>query len=705
MLVVPCTLLTCGFLIPPRIHAQILDGKLPKIFNRDRNNDTGRNSNGGRGGGPEITFVRDFGIPKPRPVKLETIKGHEVTFFISAETKTPGMTVEFLVRGFPTAGKLVSLISNPDNRSSARVTYYADPNSAATMDSFTFAARYPGGKYSPVTRCDIKIRDASSVINITKSADFGKVLVGERVEREIVIRNIGKLPFERTIQLFSPWKMIKPADGKISLPSGGQTHVRIAFLPVIDGPATYQLALSRSDQGTCTLQGEAVVPFAINKEEWELALNPSTGRRETNVFVKNNTERPVEVFLRTSSRLQTNIKDSMMLIPGKDNPIKVFLEKSDVAAFDGGLQLKLRNGYSQMTSVFCSVRPGELHLEVPGQIGNEIINFGKVTAGRSTERGVILQNKGGELLAFDVSVPEPFRLLSSADSQLAPLARKPISIGFYPAESDRGKADQMAVFRTANQEFKVRLVGNALRPPNAPRPVPEYRRKLQAPDSPPDSSPVTAAVRDPDLIRPPGSSPQSSLSNASSNQPPNRPMSAMRQFDEDQAVYTMSPFGTFTRSIIKREYASDLKSPEDFELLSAGPRRLEVGWTAPKNSDLDTFELEMRGERINPETGMVESVWAPYPKVDYNRVGRLVKANINGLNPVTKYEFRVFTKDMNGRFSQASNAFGTQTTRTMDWTYIYMAMGLVLLGLLIWGIIVSIKQRRTEVYRSPFLQD
>ena len=85
-----------------------------------------------------------IGIPKPLPVKLETLKGHEVTFFISAETKTPGMTVEFLVRQFPSAGKLIALISNPDNRSSAKVTYYADPDSGCHDGFVHLCGSIPG---------------------------------------------------------------------------------------------------------------------------------------------------------------------------------------------------------------------------------------------------------------------------------------------------------------------------------------------------------------------------------------------------------------------------------------------------------------------------------------------------------------------------------------------------------------------------------
>ena len=96
--------------------------------------------------------------------------------------------------------------------------------------------------------------------------------------------------------------------------------------------------------------------------------------------------------------------------------------------------------------------------------------------------------------------------------------------------------------------------------------------------------------------------------------------------------FSLSPFGALTRTLLQREIAPGIEEPRGFRVASTPrPSRLEIGWTAPKNSELDTFALEMRGERINPTTEMIESVWAPYDQVKYERVGRLVKATVEGL--------------------------------------------------------------------------
>ncbi len=678
--------------------AQLLD-RLPRVFNRD---DPPRDPRS-LGSDPDITFVRDFGIPKPRSLRIQTLKGYEVNFQIAAETKTPGMTVEFLVRDFPTAGKLLALISNPENRSTAKVTYYADPDSAATMDSFTFVARYPGGKYSELARCDIRIEDAQPDIKVPGTLDFGKVMIGETAERELVLVNRGSGAFRRKVGLFSPWKMIEPADGQVDIAPGGRARLRLGFEPTYGGSAEYQFVLSRDDEGICTFRGEGEVPFSLSREEWELQTNPETNRREAEIVLLNHTPKPFEIFARGSPRLQTLFRESTVLIPGKENRIKVFLGEDDVHAFEGGIEFKVRSGYAARANVFADTVPAKLEIEIPGQLDNRVINFGKVTAGRSTERGILLTNRGGEILALDAAVEHPFRVIGNVDRQLGPLESLPLSIGFYPQRRDRGGADQFVVLRGNGVESRIRVMGIALRPPDAPR------GPMSLPDAvvttTPDSGTTSATVPGADAPIPEVSSPPTRIGSPDSAPPaaasspedewPERDMAApwYEGSSPEEIQAAMSPLGIATRGIVERERAPGLKSAEDFELLGASAKSLEFSWTAPKGSEIDTFELEMRGEMINPITQMPESVWAPYPAVEYERVGRLVKARVNRLRPSRFYEFRVFTIDANGRSSPPSVAFGTMTDAPLDWTFIYVGLGVFLTGLLGWGGFTVVRAR------------
>lgn len=689
----------------PNVEAQLFDGKLPKIFNRGQeepgrvpiNRDT-----------PDIVFTRDFGIPTPNSTRVETVKGHQVAFYITAQTKTPGMRVEFLVRQFPTAGQIVSIVSNQENRSSAIVTYVADPNSGATVDAFTFAARYPGGKYSTVANCTIEIKDAQALIEISPVAIFGKVMVGQSAEREIMITNHGNAPFVGTLNLPPPWKMISPVGGKLQLGSGKQTRAKIGYFPTFGGASNYSLILNRGDRGTCKLSGEAFVPFSIAGEEWELKYNPETKRREGEVIVTSDSPKPFEVFLRSSARLKTKSSEYTVIIPGRENRIGVYLDEGDVMAFDGGLEIKMKKGFKEVTSVFANTQESKLGVEIPNQIGHDVINFGKVTAGRSAERGILLKNIGGELMPIDVSVSEPFKILTNTDRQLTPMDSMPVSIGFYPHKSDRGAADQILTLRTSREELKIRLVGNALRPPGAPRnmPVPSaVKRKPEVNRAPQPNKPTVVQPEPVQMSAAPSIGSPVSTSKPVPSPDRLKATSANRStsFTDPDGDYALSPFGMVTRGLVERERAPGLESAIDFEILKFGKKTLEFTWTAPKGSEIHKFELEMRGQRENPITLMPESVWVPYEDVEYERVGRLVKAKVKRLTPYTFYEFRVFTIDQNQRSSPPSAAFGTRTDRTMDWTYIYASMAAVLLGFIGWGCVKIVKDRRGEVYQSQYI--
>ena len=100
---------------------------------------------------PRAQTEDEIGVPVPVTGRVEALKGHEVQFEIRAESKTPGATVEFLIRTFPSAGKIVSLVSKPYERNKAIVTYYADP--ATSEGVFVFSS----GNV-PVVRCAVHRR-------------------------------------------------------------------------------------------------------------------------------------------------------------------------------------------------------------------------------------------------------------------------------------------------------------------------------------------------------------------------------------------------------------------------------------------------------------------------------------------------------------------------------------------------------------------
>jgi len=352
----------------------------------------------------QVPISGDPGVPIPVSGKVETIKGQEIEFEIQARSKTPAASVEFLVRDFPIAGRIVSMVSKPGERNKAIVTYWADPNSAAITDSFSFAVRYRGGRYSSAVRFDIGLSGGGtggSKIEVTKLVDFGKISIGEEVIKDIYVKNRGATPFLRQITLYPPWHVIEPDQGKISLSSGSTRKVRIAFRPTLVGQVNYNLVISRGKTGTSVLKGESIDPFSFSVQEAELMFDPKTRRRSAEIGIVSHSKSPLMVKTLATTRLKNSLRKTMILAPGDKNKLSVYLSENDVIPFEGAVELSLENGYGKSVNFFAKAVPGELSVTVPGAITSEVINFGRVPAGQGTERKLLIKNIGGEMVSLD----------------------------------------------------------------------------------------------------------------------------------------------------------------------------------------------------------------------------------------------------------------------------------------------------------------
>lgn len=670
---------------------------------------------------PRALTEEEIGLPTPVTGKVEVLKGREATFEIKAETKAPGAAVEFLIRTFPSAGKIVSMTSNPGARNRAIVTYYAEPGTSAEKDAFAFAVRYRGGRYSSAMRFDIDLIDTQAEIQIEKEVNFGEVMVGDSANKEILVRNLGDGQFDRQLYLSPPWYLIEPRDGKLSLGARGTQTLTVSFRPQMIGETSYFLSLSRSSAGTTKLFGTGLDPFAVVSEEVELTLDPDTYQRKGEIILRNSGNRPMMVKATGSSRLEQSLEEEYVLAPEKETKIPVRLGSTDTAPFDGMVQFSLDSGYVKTARVVSAVVPGRLEVQIPDSISSELINFGKVDAGRSTERGLTLFNRGGVAVPLEFHLPEPFRLLNDPGPQLAPLASVNLALGLFPAVSHRGMVDVTMNIYGNEQTLPVRLLGNVVKPEggvsraasgpaSGVMPLKGLRLssgtggKGQGPgsDEPPAFPaqsaagsalpPASAATLPPDRearLPSPGNTAESGL----------RPLAEIQ--DPEEAERLRSPLGFITQPLVSRKIDPELGSPEDLSIVARDSDSLTIGWTAPKDEEFVRFEVELGGMQAPPGE-MPMSVWIPYSNVEFERIDRLVKAKIKGLAPASSYELRVFTVSEDDRSSEASGAIVAETDLPMDWTYIYLSLAILLLVGLGFGARKIYLDRRPEVYQSKY---
>lgn len=686
------------FLFPPvAVEAQLFNGG--GLFNKKTD-------------APRAQTEDEIGVPVPVTGRVEALKGHEVQFEIRAEAKTPGATVEFLVRTFPSAGKIVSLVSKPNERNKAIVTYYADPSSSATADAFAFAVRYRGGRYSSEMRYDIDLVDLKTEIQAEPEVDFGEVMIGEEAIRQVTIRNLGNGSMERQIFLASPWYLLDPADGKLNLGPRGARVLKIAFRPELMGETSYFLSFSRSKEGTTKLIGKGGDPFQLVSEAIELTLDETSRERRGEIDLLNPGTKPLLVEARGSTRLQNSLLEGYLLAPGKTTKVPVRLGGTDTAPFDGTVQFFLKNGYSKSVRVISPVVPGKITVSVANAISSEVINFGKVEAGRSGERGLTITNSGGVAVPLEFHIPEPFRLLTNTGPQLGPLSSVSISVGLYPTAAARGLVDVTMNVYANEQTVPIRLLGNVVAPTGSTPgaggagPAPNLPSKTMRLSSSGPKPEAEADIAVPILHTTPASG--GSAAALSGITPPTGPANeAGGEHGGGSSIPSADkrvPLpGSVARTLAQRKVDPALRSPEDLSVLEVGSDSLVIGWTAPKDTGPCTFEVEMRGVLLDTNSGKLENVWVVYPAVKEDRIDRLVKARIENLNPARLYEFRVVLTTPDGRSSEPSPALSAETGLPMDWTYIYLSLGLGLVVLLGFGVRKVIRDRRPEVYQAQYV--
>lgn len=649
-----------------------------------------------------------IGVPSPKPGRVEALKGREVSFEIAADSKTPGATVEFLIRTFPSAGKIVSMVSKPGERNKAVVTYFADPSSGATSDTFAFAVRYRGGRYSAAVRYDIDLVDYKAEIVVTRGLDFGEVMIGEESLREIVVANSGEATFSRQMIVSAPWHILSPSDGKLEIGPGTRRAIKVAFRPERSGVTSYVLGFNRSRRGSTKLEGIGKPSFELVNQELELVLNEEANQREGELILVNRSSKPIRVIATASVRLEGSLKEDYLLAPGKETPIQVSLPRLDLAPFDGAVQFLTKAGDSQTAKVVSSVAPGRIELTVQKALSAEVINFGKVQGGRSVERQMTVSNIGGLPVPLEFHIPEPFRLLNQPSSILAPMSSVDLSLGLYPTQNFRGPVDVLMKVSANGQSISTRLLGNVIKP--------EGMAATSGSEWPSVTSPLkglrlSSGIPRPSLVEPALSrgSEEEALS-VVSPEPSTEQLKEEPEMDPqkgEQLSEKLAADMTVTSELVapamkSRKVQESLRRPEDLSLFSAKSNEIMIGWTAPRDSEKCTFEVEVLG-MFFAEAGVGPvAMWIPHEAVEIERIGRLLKARILDLSPASNYAIRVFMVDETGRSSAASGVIEAGTSAPMDWTYIYLALiafGLTCLG---YGIYRMAKSRDRERYEAEY---
>lgn len=615
----------------------------------------------------------DLGKPLPLDGTITAVKGQTLSIELVSDAKTRAAVVEFLIRDFPLNGQLGPMVSKGEDRTKATITYTGFQDSAATSDSFTYAVRYPGGQWSRKGKVEIKLEASEPRIHATAEVDFGQVMIGQSEVREVFISNSGNASYRNQIQVAAPWSLVSPENGLLNLPVGGQGVVKVRYTPVVEGPATYHLAFFRNQGATTRLKAAAYAPFTIATPEVALRWEEKSRTRLGAITVNGIAPRVISAVARGDDRLKFGSEGALFLKPNEPSSMQIYLPSEDVAPYEGTMTIAVGT-YSLPIKVTAGVAPPYLVVENTAD-GQPVIDFGQIKPGGFAQGSFQLRNAGGSTTKVSFATEAPFAILAAGGrATLDATEAEAFAVRVAAPSNTTGPYEgNLRIEADSGQSLRLALRAFFLPPgvdPNA----------MGAPGS---IAPVFSAAGPPGA--PGGSTPGSAVPPSDRPPDPGAPAPAQNPEEARRALAELdalrSPLGFVTHPVVERKISPSIPAVagDRLTLVEDGRYHLTVAWQAP-SVDADSYEMEMRVMRQDPEDGSLQSVWIPYHDVDYQqgKDGGFT-AEIRGLGPSRTYEFRLFTIGQNDAVSTPL-PFVATTRLPMDWTWIYASLALVAAG-------------------------
>lgn len=409
-----------------------------------------------------------IGKPTPQSMRIQVVKGQTVRITLSSKTVSKTAAVEYVVRDFPKLGILASPSQTPEDRTKATIIYQAASQSKGQLDVFSFSARYPDGYFSAPVRIIIELSDPKPQIEAPPSIDFGSMVLGDEVIREILLKNSGNIEFRKLIQLPAPLELIEPVDGILMIEPGHSAVIKIKCQP--KKVAAFHLSHTFYGKSATAFIGNAFAPFIVTPTELKLRWNDLEQRRQGNVRISNKSNTSLSIKIRPPIRSQylhekqadnalTN--SPLILPPGKTQIVTIALPTEDVQNFKANLAISAGQ-YTQNIPLEASPSPPDIHIELPDPTLEEI-NFGAANPGTIVSRTFMIKNQGGTASLIGLGVQPPFRIAKNqATSPRTPYSVAPESSATFtvdfvaPAQQFGFYSDTLQV-KTDVSTFSIRI--------------------------------------------------------------------------------------------------------------------------------------------------------------------------------------------------------------------------------------------------------
>ena len=202
-------------------------------------------------------------VPPPPPMAMTGAATVFVDTPVEITLQIAGRIVEplsFLIRKRPKHGTLGEV--RRTDRNSATLVYTPDARTGPGDDSFSFAAQSFDSPVSAPATVLIRLVERPAILDHPGEIDFGKVLLGDKKERPMELKNSGAGVASGDVRPNSPWRTGKT--GEYRLPAGKASTIDLVFEPFEERDFIDKLQVG--PESMVVLRGSGVAPVAWPKE-------------------------------------------------------------------------------------------------------------------------------------------------------------------------------------------------------------------------------------------------------------------------------------------------------------------------------------------------------------------------------------------------------------------------------------------------------
>jgi hypothetical protein len=146
-----------------------------------------------------------------QPQDLSIFRGRSIEVPLRAQGRTPGQ-LKFLIRSRPSKGRLGEIRTTGPK---SGVITYTHESADDGADSFTFAVQAMDSPVSAAAAISIAVLEEPPALSVVHSVDFGRVLLGETSEQQVVLRNSGGGMLTGRMDVSPPWAILGSSEYRL----------------------------------------------------------------------------------------------------------------------------------------------------------------------------------------------------------------------------------------------------------------------------------------------------------------------------------------------------------------------------------------------------------------------------------------------------------------------------------------------------------